>query len=147
MTTFFCDKVDFSFKLLTSFKDALLEELKTLDKNGDPYIINIKGYTSPVGDSPYNLALAGRRIESIKQYFLSIPELNQYFFNKNDTGDTNPLLIFEELPFGEDGTPPIFENEKDYRNTIYNPHSAVKRRVEIIRRPPEIAVPQSSSEE
>ncbi|MFK7979921.1 MAG: tetratricopeptide repeat protein [Saprospiraceae bacterium] len=147
VTTFFCNKVDYSFKLLTSFKDALLEELETLDKNGDPYIINIKGYTSPIGDSPYNLALAGRRIESIKQYFLSIPELNKYFFNENDKGDTNPLLIFEELPFGEDGTPPVFKRENDYRNTIYNPHSAVKRRVEIIRRPPEITNSQSFSEE
>lgn len=147
ITTFFCDKVDFSYKLLTSFKDALLEELKTLDKNGNPYIINIKGYTSPVGDSLYNVNLAERRIEYIKQYFLSIPELNQYFFNENEEGKINPLLIFENLPFGEDRIPPIFENEKDYRNTIYNPHSAIKRRVEIIRRPPEMATSQSSNEE
>jgi len=147
VTTFFCNKVDFSFKLLTSFKDALLEELATLDKNGNPYIINIKGYTSPVGDSLYNVNLAERRIESIKQYFLSIPELTPYFFNENEDGKINPLLIFENLPFGEDRIPPIFENGKDYRNTIYNPHSAIKRRVEIIRRPPQISNLQSSREE
>jgi len=147
VTTFFCEQVDFSFKLLTRFKDDLLIELATLDKNGDPYIINIKGYTSPVGDTDYNISLADRRIESIKQYFLSIPELNQYFFNKNDEGATNPLLIFENLPFGEDREPPIFEKENDYRNTIYNPHSAIKRRVEIIRRAPDIENGQKTSEE
>lgn len=147
VTTFFCDKVDFSFKILTSFKNDLLIELARLDKNGDPYIINIKGYASPVGDTDYNISLADRRIESLKQYFLSIPELNKYFFNKNDDGDANPLLTFEKLPFGEDRIPPIFENEKDYRNTIYNPHSAIKRRVEIIRRSPESSNLQNSSKE
>lgn len=147
VTNFFCEEVDFSFKLLTRFKDDLLKELATLDKNGNPYIINIKGYTSPVGETDYNINLANRRIESIKQYFLSIPELNQYFFNKNDEGETNPLLIFENLPFGEDRNPPIFEKENDYRNTIYNPHSAIKRRVEIIRRAPDIEKSQKTSEE
>lgn len=123
---FFKEKVDESFSVLERFKDDLLKKLESLPDQ-EIYIIYLKGYTSNVGENDYNDKLAKRRISSVKNYFLKTHKVafEKYLYEKKS-------LIFEDLALGEVG--PGFDNPTDYKNTIYNPVSAEKRRVEIIRK-------------
>lgn len=124
---FFANKVDTSFAILERFRDDLLKALPLLHPDSS-YILTIRGYTSDIGNTDYNDALATRRIQSVWQYFTMT---HAGKFGKYVA--TNKLYL-EDLPLGEDKTKPIFERKDGLRNTTFNPISAKKRRIEIIRK-------------
>lgn len=122
---FFETKVNQSFLVLERFKNDLLAKLAVLPE-GQTYIVYIRGFTSKVGTNEYNDELAQRRINSVKNYFTKthIDDFGEYLFDKKS-------LIFEEIRGAkfEKG----FDKSAGKKNTVYNPKSAINRRVEIIR--------------
>lgn len=105
------------------FCELLLEHLKA----GDTLIVTLKGYTSPRATNHYNLALAQRRIESVKLEFLnwSNATLKPYL----ESGQ----LTLSETPLGETQAPKnVSDSYLDRANSIYNPAAAKERRTEVI---------------
>ncbi|MEM6318562.1 MAG: hypothetical protein AAF960_12900 [Bacteroidota bacterium] len=136
---FFAEKIDSSFVQLNRFKDNLLANLELLSE-GEIYIVNIKGYASSVGDADYNLELAQRRINSVKNYFTQThgDVFGKYLFEKKN-------LVFEELPVGEPESG--FDRLGDVKNNVYSPISAAQRRVEIISLPSSVEQNEPTSRE
>ena len=88
--------------------------------------IKIKGFTSPLNDKEYNMALAKRRINSIKNYLhtyqngIFLPHIK------------NEQLKVTELPFGESQVQQgVSDNPNDRRQSVYSISAARERRIEI----------------
>lgn len=88
--------------------------------------IRLKGYTSPLTDTAYNMALAKRRISSVQNY------LSNY-----QNGILAPYLksgqlTIKELPFGETQVQKgVSDNPNDRRQSVYSIAAARERRIEI----------------
>ena len=88
--------------------------------------IKIRGFTSPLNDAEYNMALAKRRINSVQNYLYTyqngifLPYLN------------NGQLKITELPFGESQVKlGVSDNPNDRRQSVYSISAARERRIEI----------------
>lgn len=117
------------FNIITSeFKkfDEIYSSLKEILNDGRTATLQFSGYTSPLASSSYNLQLSKRRIESVKNYFLSLE--NGYLKSFIDKGQ----LTFELLPLGKTKAPnSISDNSNDTKKSIYGKDASMERRVEI----------------
>lgn len=108
---------------LETFTGVLFKYLK----NDQEVEIVLKGYTSPRANPDYNLNLAKRRIQCLRNHFT---RWNGGAFNKYVK---NGQLIISEVAFGETEAPAgISDQYLDERNSIYSPGASLERRIEII---------------
>ena len=88
--------------------------------------IKIKGFTSPLNDTEYNMALAKRRINSIQNYLYTYQNGIFLPYIKNRQ------LKITELPFGESQVKiGVSDNPNDRRQSVYSIAAARERRIEI----------------
>lgn len=107
--------------------ESFMHILEQYLKEGLTFTIYLKGYTSPLASSDYNLALGKRRISSIQNEFKTFRE--GILWKYMETGD----LVVTEKSFGEETAPPtVSDDSKDKRRSIYSPEASRERRVEII---------------
>lgn len=120
---FFEGNVKGGYDIFKLFTDRLKEELEA----GNVVELILKGYTSPLAESTYNLNLGQRRVASVKNEILnSDPDIARYF----DEG----LLKIEDISLGKEFAPPeVSADGSDKRNSVYNLNAAKERRVEILR--------------
>ncbi|CAA6827433.1 MAG: Outer membrane lipoprotein omp16 precursor [uncultured Aureispira sp.] len=119
---FFDDKVRGEYNRTQEFFDRLLE---VLDK-GAKLKLYIRGYTSPKAEEKYNIALANRRVSSLKSFMLRYK--NGAFKKYVDRKD----LILTEAMLGESLAPKgISDDPKDPANSIYSVSASQERKAEI----------------
>ena len=88
--------------------------------------IKIKGFTSPLNDTEYNMALAKRRINSVQNYLYTYQNGIFLPYIKNRQ------LKITELPFGESQVQlGVSDNPNDRRQSVYSISAARERRIEI----------------
>ncbi len=120
---FFAHKVEYGMQHLLSFAQII----ENLAKKGKKLIIEIEGYTSPLGNSSYNQKLAEMRIKSVENFLKSYRSgvLKPFLAEGN-------LLKTKKSAYGErKASKHISDNAKDLRNSIYNPEAAKERKVII----------------
>jgi hypothetical protein len=120
---FFEIEVEGEFNRKNAFYDAIIELLEL----GVKLEVQIKGYTSPRSYEGYNVALAHRRITSVrKEFFVYRKGIFLQYFQQG-------LLTVSELPLGEstspEGIPDAFD---DPQNSIYSVEASKERRAEIV---------------
>lgn len=125
---FFENFVAKGFSNLQLFAELLLLDLE----KGSHVNIKIKGYCSPLNTSEYNLNLAKRRIQSLKNY---LKEYNDGVFIKyleSKSADSGKLRILED-PIGKAmASPFVSDNPNDQRNSVYSRAAALERKIQII---------------
>lgn len=123
VNAFFENEVKNSYNKLIRLANLLLIELQ----KGKTYKIYIKGYTSRLASSDYNISLSKRRISSVKNF---ITTYNSGIF-KPYLADNQLQIV--EVPFGETQSKEAKTDEpKDKRAAIYGVEASRERRVEII---------------
>lgn len=125
---FFLAYVNDGFKSLLELIPLLKEDLE----QGSHVTIKIKGFTSPLTDTEYNIVLAKRRINSIINYFRRIDDgvLIPYLENRAPNG--GKLTILTD-PVGEALSDPfVSDNPNDSRNSVYSIAAARERRIQIV---------------
>jgi hypothetical protein len=120
---FFDEELKEGFDNLQTCFEVLLDELK----KGRKFDFSIRGFTSPLAASRYNLALGQRRVKAV------LNELNQFqrgaFVEFIQAGD----LKITELSYGENLAPSgISDRISDKKGSIYSPDASRERRVEIV---------------
>lgn len=120
---FFEEDVKGEYNRMNAFFDKLLELLDA----GVKLEIYIKGYTSPRSPEGYNLALAQRRITSVrKQLFIYKKGIFMQHFQSG-------AFWVHEVPLGESTAPKGISDEiDDPANSIYAVDASKERRAEII---------------
>lgn len=122
MQVFFEQSIRKGFEQLETFATQLklAMELKASVE------IKIKGFTSPLNDTEYNMALAKRRIMSVQNY------LNNYQDGIFLPYIESEQLKITELPFGESQVQVgVSDNPNDRRQSVYSIAAARERRIEI----------------
>ena len=109
---------------LLSFTDQLIKILE----GGISITIQIKGYSSPRGNTKYNDNLSERRIDSVINHFEAHRKgvIAKYLKNKQ--------LVIEKIPLGEKTVKTKEDGIADdnSKNSIYTKLASLERRVEII---------------
>jgi hypothetical protein len=119
---FFDDKVRGEYNRTQEFFDRLLEVLE----KGAKLKLYIRGYTSPKAAEKYNIALANRRVSSLKSFMLRYK--NGAFKKYVDRKD----LILTEAMLGESLVPKgVSDDHKDPANSIYSVSASQERKAEI----------------
>jgi hypothetical protein len=88
--------------------------------------VYIRGYTSPRADANYNIALAHRRVASLRSYMMRFEDgvLQTYL--------DNGQLILKEAMLGESVAPTgISDDLNDPANSIYSTSASRERKAEI----------------
>jgi hypothetical protein len=120
---FFDTEVVSQFNRMNTFFDALFEVLKS----GAKIEVQIRGFTSPRAPSDYNIALANRRIMSVRKQFSYYKKGIFWPFLKSG------ILTIQQLPFGETTAPQgISDDINDPKNSVYSVEASRERRVEIV---------------
>lgn len=121
------DSLDAGMDGLKQFSDLLEKVLVS----GETVKITMKGYCSPLASTDYNVALARRRISSLRNYF---NETKKGLFVKyiNNTAMKGGKIIFEDVDVGELPKSKVSDDVKDKRNAIYSPFAASERKIQII---------------
>jgi tetratricopeptide (TPR) repeat protein len=120
---FFDTTVKENFNRLEKFSGLLLEELKT----GKKITITVRGFTSPLAKSDYNISLSKRRISSFINY------LKTYENGSIDHYLQNEMLRIVEDPAGETYVKKGVSDElSDKRNSVYSPAAAAERKIQVI---------------
>lgn len=125
---FFLAYVIDGFKNLLELTPLLKEDLE----QGSHVTMKIKGFTSPLTSTEYNILLAKRRINSLVNYFKHIDDgvLIPYIENKAINGGR--LIILTD-PVGEAlSNPFVSDNPNDVRNSVYSISAARERRIQIV---------------
>ena len=123
VNNFFDTIVAGNYKRLEIFSGLLLEELN----EGKKIIITVRGFTSPLAKTDYNVHLSKRRISAFLNY------LKVYRGGAIESFINNKKLIVVEDPAGETyAKQGVSDNYYDQRNSVYNPAAAVERRIEVI---------------
>lgn len=120
---FFEIEVEGEYNRKNAFYDAIVELLEL----GVKLEVQIKGYTSPRSYEGYNVALAHRRITSVrKEFFVYRKGIFLQYFQQG-------LLTVTELPLGESTSPKeVADAFDDPKNSIYSVEASKERRAEII---------------
>ncbi|NNF35024.1 MAG: hypothetical protein HKN68_13000 [Saprospiraceae bacterium] len=121
---FFENEVKGGYTQLNGFLDILYDFLK----QGKSANLSIKGYTSPLAASRYNLALGQRRVSSVKNEFRRYKNgiLMPYI--------ENGRLSVTDISFGEELVPEgVSDRRSDTPNSIYSVVASRERRVEIVK--------------
>ena len=124
---FFEDSVDAGMHDL----DRFAELLETVLLRGEKVKITMKGYCSPLASTDYNICLAKRRVNSLVNYFREYKNglFLKYIDNKNE--QEGNITFFEE-DIGELTQSKVSDDVKDTRNSVYSPHAAAERKIQII---------------
>ncbi len=121
---FFENEVKVGYQQLNEFLDVLHEFLKQRRAVN----LSIKGYTSPLAASKYNLALGQRRVSSVKNEFRRYK--NGVLMPYIETGQ----LSITDISFGEELAPRgVSDRSNDAPNSIYSVEASRERRVEIVK--------------
>jgi len=124
LDAFFEGDVVGGYDKLKRFMRALKKELNL----GRSLEIAIKGYTSPVADTRYNLALGQRRVASVENEILLYE--GGYFKKFVDEGK----LIITDISFGEETSPSdISDKISDRSQSVYGLGASKERRVQIVK--------------
>jgi tetratricopeptide (TPR) repeat protein len=122
--SFFEGDVVGGYEKLKRFMRALKKELE-LGRNLE---IAIKGYTSPVADTRYNLALGQRRVSSVANEILRYE--GGYFQQYMQNGK----LIITDISFGEETSPSdVSDKANDKSQSVYGLGASKERRVQIVK--------------
>ena len=124
--SFFTDSLDGGYDALRKFTTLL----KTVLLKGETVKITMKGYCSPLASTNYNKKLAKRRISSLRNYFIKVE--NGFFTKFMDTENKGATLIFEEVDIGELPDSKVSDDFKNKRSSVYSPHAASERKIQII---------------
>lgn len=119
---FFDDKVRGEYNRTQEFFDRLLEVLE----KGAKLKLYIRGYTSPKAEEKYNIALANRRVASLKSFMMRYKNgaFKKYVAQKD--------LILREAMLGESLVPKgVSDDHKDPANSIYSVSASQERKAEI----------------
>ncbi|BDS10032.1 hypothetical protein [Aureispira anguillae] len=119
---FFDDKVRGEYNRTQEFFDKLLVVLE----KGAKLKLYIRGYTSPKAEKSYNVALASRRVASLRSFMMRYKgeAFKQYVDNKS--------LIIKEAILGESAVPRgVSDDHKDPANSIYSVAASQERKAEI----------------
>ncbi|MGK0316381.1 MAG: tetratricopeptide (TPR) repeat protein [Saprospiraceae bacterium] len=124
LDAFFEGDVVGGYDKLKRFMRALKKELEL----GRSLEIAIKGYTSPLADSRYNLAVGQRRVSSVKNELLQYE--NGYFRRFVEEGK----LIITDISFGEETSPAdVSDKINDKSESKYGLGASKERRVQIVK--------------
>ena len=128
ITNFYLKKVEKGMTDFDLFCELLLRQLE----KGDSATITIKGYSSTLAGTKYNLPLTERRIESLINYMEHYKGgiLKPYLPHAD-----KPIaaITFEKIPYGESKASPITSDDlNDKVNSIYSPDAMNERRIEIL---------------
>lgn len=121
---FFEGDVVGGYDKLKRFMRALKQELSL----GRSLEIAIKGYTSPVADTRYNLALGQRRVSSVANEILNYEGgiFREYMRNGS--------LIITDISFGEETSPAdVSDKASDRSQSVYGLGASKERRVQIVK--------------
>ncbi len=123
MEDFFEGDVRGGYDQFRVFMDGLIQELQT----GKRLDMTIRGYASPRFDLKYNLVLAQRRINSVRN------DMERYKGGILEPYLRSKQLIITEISYGEELSPPdVIDNLTDERESIYSLLASMQRRVEIV---------------
>ncbi|WMX13429.1 MULTISPECIES: PD40 domain-containing protein [unclassified Aureispira] len=119
---FFDDKVRGEYNRTQEFFDRLLEVLE----KGAKLKLYIRGYTSPKAEKKYNIALANRRVSSLRNFMMGYKNgAFKKYVNQKD-------LIIKEAMLGESLVPKgVSDDHKDPANSIYSVAASQERKAEI----------------
>lgn len=120
---FFDATVVENYNRLEKFSSLLLEELKS----GKKVKITVRGFTSPLAKSGYNINLSKRRISSFLNYLKTFQDgaLKNYVQNK--------MLFIAEDPAGESYVKQgVSDNLSDKKNSVYSPDASSERKIQVI---------------
>lgn len=120
---FFNNVLQTNFNTLNIVLDLLLFDLQ----NGNRVEIKVKGYSSPLYTSTYNINLSKRRISSLINYLSQYKKgvLKQYILSRD--------LIITEIPFGEsNSSSKVSDDKNDLNQSIYSIEAMLERKIEII---------------
>lgn len=121
---FFEGDVVGGYDKLKRFMRALKQELSL----GRSLEIAIKGYTSPVADTRYNLALGQRRVSSVENEIMNYEGgiFREYMRNGS--------LIITDISFGEETSPAdVSDKASDRSQSVYGLGASKERRVQIVK--------------
>lgn len=125
---FFLAYVNDGFKRLLELVPLLKEDLE----QGSHVTMKIKGFTSPLTDTEYNIVLAKRRINSIINYFRRIDDGALVLYLEDRAPNGGKLTILTD-PVGEALSDPfVSDNPNDARNSVYSIAAARERRIQIV---------------
>jgi tetratricopeptide (TPR) repeat protein len=120
---FFDQTVVYSYNRLEAFAAKVEKALN----EGNVITLEVRGRTSPLAKTEYNVNLSKRRIASLVNYLMEFNNgsLSKHIANQN--------LKIVEVAAGESLVKAGISDElKDTRNSVYNPDAAVERRIELI---------------
>ena len=107
---------------MEKFSALLLSTLK----EGNDVNISMRGCSSPLAESRYNLILSQRRINSLRNYWRNYQ--NGILMGYISSGK---MKITEEAAGETLSTMSISDKLDDLANSVYNPSAARERRIEI----------------
>jgi hypothetical protein len=119
---FFDDKVRGEYNRTQEFFDKLLEVLN----KGAKLKLYMRGYTSPRAEKKYNIALANRRVSSLRSFMMRYKDgaFKKYVADKS--------ILIKEAHLGESMVPKgVIDSYDDSRNSIYSVDASRERRAEI----------------
>ncbi|MBL0343087.1 MAG: hypothetical protein IPP71_20780 [Bacteroidetes bacterium] len=120
---FFNNNVTASWKTLNLFCSKVESALK----KGIKMELEVRGRTSPLAETSYNVNLSKRRISSFVNY------LKQYNSGALLPYFADGSIKVTEVAAGEDLVDQgVSDVLSDKRNSIYNPGAAIERRIELI---------------
>ena len=121
---FFENEVKGGYEKLNEFLDILYSYLR----EGRRADLSIKGYTSPLAATKYNLVLGQRRVSSVKN------EIRRYKNGVLMPYVSSGTLSITDISFGETLAPEdVSDRSSDTTNSIYSVEASKERRVEIIK--------------
>jgi len=121
---FFTNKLRTNFTRLENF----LREIKKYLESGNEIELQIKGFSSPLFTSNYNINLSKRRITSLINY------MNEFYNGGITQFLKNNQLIIKELPLGESiSSQKVSDNPKDLKLSVYSLEAVMERKIEIIK--------------
>ncbi len=120
----------FTNKLRTNFTrlDDFLRKIKNYLESGNEIELQIKGFTSPLFTSNYNINLSKRRIVSLINYMNEFHNGGITQFLKNNQ------LVIKELPLGESiSSQQVSDNPKNLKFSVYSLDAVMERKIEIVK--------------
>lgn len=125
---FYTEKVEKGMNDFDQFCSLLLDRLE----KGDSAVVTIKGYSSRLASSDYNLNLTKRRIESLINYMDHYKDgILKPYLPRNESDSA--AIVFEKIPFGESKAKHTTSDDlNDKINSVYSPDAMLERRIEIL---------------
>lgn len=124
---FFEDSVDAGMQDLERFAELLEQVLQ----RGEKVKITMKGYCSPLASTDYNVNLAKRRINSLRNYFMEYKGGMFAKYVDNPDPAAGRIEFFNE-DIGELPVSKVSDDVKDTKNSVYSPYAAAERKIQII---------------